>query len=64
MYAMNTCVIAAANANAALMGVKLTQLEVALESDIDLHGLFALDPVQSRGPTWHTGTARQDHDWG
>ena len=44
MYAMSTCVIAAANANAALMGVNLTQLEVALESDLDLHGLFALDP--------------------
>ena len=44
MYAMSTCVIAAGNANAALMGVKLTRFEVALESDLDLHGLFALDP--------------------
>ncbi len=44
MYAMSTCVIAAGNANAALMGVKLTQFDVALESDLDLHGLFALDP--------------------
>ncbi|MBW3554811.1 MAG: OsmC family protein [Gemmatimonadetes bacterium] len=44
MYALGTCIIAAANANAALMGVELTRLEVGLESDLDLHGLFALDP--------------------
>ena len=44
MYAMGTCILAAGNANAALMGVKLTQFELALESDLDLHGLFALDP--------------------
>ena len=43
MYAMGTCVIAAGNANAAFMGVKLTRFEVALECDLDLHGLFALD---------------------
>ena len=43
MYALGTCIIAAGNANAALMGVKLTRYEVALESDLDLHGLFALD---------------------
>ncbi len=44
MYALGTCIIAAANANAALMGVNLTQLELDLESDVDLHGLFALSP--------------------
>ena len=44
MYALGTCIIAAGNANAALMGVKLTRFELALESDLDLHGLFALDP--------------------
>ena len=44
MYAMGTCIIAAGNANAALMGVKLTKFNVSMESDIDLHGLFALDP--------------------
>jgi len=44
MYAMGTCIIAAANANAALMGVKLSEFNVTMESDIDLHGLFALDP--------------------
>jgi uncharacterized OsmC-like protein len=44
MYALGTCIIAAANANAALMGVKLTRLEIKAESDLDLHGVFALDP--------------------
>lgn len=44
MYAVGTCIAAAANANAALMGVKLTMLKVTLESDIDMHGLMALDP--------------------
>lgn len=44
MYALGTCIIAAANAKAALMGVELTSLEVNVESDLDLHGLFALDP--------------------
>ena len=44
MYAMSTCIIAAGNANAALMGVKLSKFIVNMESDIDLHGLIALDP--------------------
>jgi uncharacterized OsmC-like protein len=43
MYALGTCIVAAANANAALMGVTLDRLEVNLESDLDLHGLFAVD---------------------
>jgi uncharacterized OsmC-like protein len=43
MYAMATCILAAANANAALMGVKLTRMDIKVESDLDLHGLFALD---------------------
>jgi len=51
MYALATCVIAAANANAALMGVKLTRLDVNIESDLDLHGLFALDPNVRPGIT-------------
>lgn len=29
----------AGNANAALIGVKLTRFDLALESDLDLHGL-------------------------
>lgn len=44
MYALGTCIIAAGNANAALRGIELTRFEVELESDLDLHGLFALDP--------------------
>ena len=44
MYAMGTCIIAAGNANAALMGVKLSKFIVNMESDLDLHGLFALNP--------------------
>ena len=44
MYALGTCIIAAGNANAALMGVELSRFEVDLESDIDLHGLLGLDP--------------------
>jgi len=43
MYAVGTCIIAAGNANAALMGVKLTKFQLEMESDIDLHGMFALD---------------------
>ena len=44
MYAMGTCFTAVANANAAFMGVHLTQFEVALECDIKMHGMFDLDP--------------------
>lgn len=44
MYALGTCIVAAGNANAALRGIELTRFEVDLESDIDLHGLFAVDP--------------------
>lgn len=51
MYALSTCVIAEANANAALMGVKLTRLDVNIESDIDWHGLFALNPEVRPGIT-------------
>ncbi len=43
MYAVGTCIIAAGNENAALMGVKLTKFQLEMESDIDLHGMFALD---------------------
>jgi uncharacterized OsmC-like protein len=41
MYALGTCITSAAVINASLLGVKLSKLDVALESDIDLHG--ALD---------------------
>jgi len=43
MHALGACIAATTNANAALMGVELTQLEVRLESDLNLHGFFALD---------------------
>ncbi|MGH7848834.1 MAG: OsmC family protein [Thermodesulfobacteriota bacterium] len=51
MYAVATCVIAASNINAALMGVKLTRLDVDIESDLDMHGLLALDPNVRAGLT-------------
>lgn len=62
MYALGTCIIAAANANAALMGVELTQLEVDLESDLDLHGLFALDPEVRPGIIQMRATITIDGD--
>lgn len=51
MYALGTCVIAAANMNAAVMGVDLTGIEVNIESDLDLHGLSGLDPNVRPGIT-------------
>jgi uncharacterized OsmC-like protein len=44
MYAVGTCIVAATNANAALQGVKLSKIQVALESDIDMHGLMGIEP--------------------
>lgn len=49
MYVIGTCVIAAGNANAALRGITLSRFEVELESDIVLHGLFAVDPEMRPG---------------
>ena len=43
LHALGGCITATVNANAAFMGVKLTYLEVSLESDLDLHGYFGLD---------------------
>ncbi len=43
MHAVASCITATANANAAFMGVKLDRLNVTLEGDIDLHGIFGLD---------------------
>lgn len=51
MYAVSTCVIAAANMNAAVMGVKLDSIEVNIESDLDMHGLSGLDPNVRAGLT-------------
>jgi uncharacterized OsmC-like protein len=49
MYATATCIAATTNANAALQEVELTQLEVVLESDLDLHGIFDLNPKARPG---------------
>ena len=49
MYALGTCIVASANANAALQGIKLTKIEVKLESDIDMHGLMGLYPKARPG---------------
>lgn len=43
LHALASCIVATTNAYAALSGVRLTQLDVALECDIDLHGIFGLD---------------------
>jgi uncharacterized OsmC-like protein len=43
LHALGACIAATTNANAALMGIELTQLEVRLESDLNLRGFFALD---------------------
>ena len=43
MHAVASCITATANANAAFMGVRLDRLDVTLEGDIDLHGIFGLD---------------------
>jgi uncharacterized OsmC-like protein len=44
MHAVGTCIVAAANANAILNKVKLTKIDVKLESDINLRGLLNLYP--------------------
>ncbi len=43
MHAVANCILATANAYAALQDVHLTRLEAAIESDVDLHGMFGLD---------------------
>lgn len=42
MHAVASCLIATTNAYAALGGVRLTRLEVELEGEVDLHGIFGL----------------------
>jgi uncharacterized OsmC-like protein len=49
MHAVAGCIAATINANAAFMGVTLTRLEVDLEGDIDLHGIFGLDETVRPG---------------
>jgi uncharacterized OsmC-like protein len=43
MHALASCIAATISANAAFQGVALDRLEVAVEGDIDLHGIFGLD---------------------
>ncbi len=49
MHAVASCGAAAINANAAFMDVPLDRLEIALEGDVDLHGILALDPAVRPG---------------
>lgn len=43
MAAMGSCIAATANAYGALKGIRLTRIEVDIESDVDLHGFAGLD---------------------
>jgi uncharacterized OsmC-like protein len=43
LHAVAGCIAATINANAATRGIELHRLTVALEGDIDLHGIFGLD---------------------
>jgi uncharacterized OsmC-like protein len=49
MHAMASCILATTTAYAALGGVRLSQLELELESDVDLHGIFGLDSAVRPG---------------
>ncbi len=49
MFATASCIAATTNLNAALREVELTKLEVVLESDLDLHGMFDLNPEARPG---------------
>jgi uncharacterized OsmC-like protein len=43
LHAVASCIAATTNAYAALEGVNLSRLEVAMEGNLDLHGLLGLD---------------------
>lgn len=43
LHAVASCIAATTNAYAALEGVKLTRLEVAMDGHLDMHGMFGLD---------------------
>ena len=43
LAAIGSCIAATGNAYAALSGIRLKRFDVSLESEIDLHGMFALD---------------------
>ncbi len=66
MHAIGASITALANMNAAFMGVDLTQFEVALECDIKMHGMFALNPdvrpgiIDARATITIAGDADED----
>ena len=49
LASLNACMMVGFAAVAALMGVKLTRLEVRTEGDIDLRGFLGLDPNVANG---------------
>jgi len=49
LSSMNACMMVGYTAVAALMGVKLTKLEVQTTGDIDLRGFLGLDPTVPAG---------------
>ena len=49
MSALNACMMVGYVATAALLGIHLTKLEVRTQGDIDLRGLFDIDPSVKNG---------------
>ena len=49
LAAMNACMIVGYTALCALQGIALEKLEITTEGDIDLRGLFGLDPAVPAG---------------
>jgi len=49
MSALNACMMVGYAAVAALMGVRLTKLEIEIDGDIDLRGFLGIDPAVSPG---------------
>lgn len=49
MAAMNSCIMMGYVGQAALLGITLEKLEIETEGDLDLRGLFALDPAIPAG---------------
>lgn len=44
MHSIGACITAATNESATLEGIELSKIRVSLESDLNLHGMFELDP--------------------
>jgi uncharacterized OsmC-like protein len=49
MSALNACMMVGYSAVSALMGIRLTRLEIDLEGDIDLRGFLGIDPAVKPG---------------